>query len=537
MDLVSKFCSASEQSLLARLSLSGLGGLLFALSFIYPHTYFLAWVAFVPLLVAIEATGKSNYRQIYLCGMTFGLVFFGLAAHWVTDFITILKGHDALTAYLAASAFWLYSAQLPATLVLAYRWMRNHSGLPGILVFPVCATFVYSIFPMVFHLPIGAGQIEFLPAIQAISITGVMGLDFVIAMTNAAIAGILTGHLKLRTHKKASIAVAATLACWFGYGIFSTAHWAKQMDNSDTIPMGIVQPNQAPQLGETILLPGFSTSYPPELDMTERLVVAGAKLVIWPETTYKAFYDEQRVNRIFKHHVDTLDVFLIFPDTKKHSNHDENFMQNKTALIAPSGQQLGEHAKSKLMPFGEALPLSELAPWTSEYFRKYFRSILRELTPGKKPVTFEIAELKPDLKITPLICYESLFPEYTAMATPDEKASRVIAISSNNSWFGNTFQPQQHQNAAALRAVENRAVLVHAMNNGPSAVYLPNGQKVFSTRIGQAGGYLVNTPIAAADMPPLFSRFPQVISALFNLAFLIVLVASGWRRWFSPSTR
>src|SRR3989338_3121125 len=139
-------------------------------------------------------------------------------------------------------------------------------------------------------------------------------------------------------------------------------------------------------------------------------------------------------------------------------------MQNKTVLISPSGQQLAEHAKSKLIPFGEALPLSELAPWTQEYMRKFFRSVLRELTPGAKPTTFDMPELMSGLKITPLICYESLFPEYTALAAPDEKASRLIAVSSNNSWFGNTFQPQQHQNAAALRAVENRAVLVHVMN-------------------------------------------------------------------------
>lgn len=524
MDLAVRFFATVQHSAIARLSLSGLGGLLFALSFIYPQAYLLAWVAFVPLLIAIE---KSGYRITYLCGLTFGFVFFGLAANWVTNFLTILKDYEDLDAYMGASLYWFYSAHLPATIALVNRWLCNQSPLPGVLIFPVCAAFFYSAFPMVFHLPIGAGQIEFLPAIQAISITGVSGLDFMIAMTNAAIAGILIGQL----HKKAAVAVIATLACWFGYGIVSSAHWTQQMENAETISIGIVQPNQAPQLGEMKVLPGFSRSFPPEMGMTERLAAAGAKLVIWPETAYKAFYDEQRINRVFKRHVDELDVFLIFSDTKRYSRHDENFMQNKTVLISPAGQQIAEHAKSKLIPFGEALPLSELAPWTQEYMRKFFRSVLRELTPGAKPTTFAMPELMSGLKITPLICYESLFPEYTAMATPDEKASRLIAVSSNNSWFGNTFQPQQHQNAAALRAVENRAVLVHAMNNGPSIVYQPNGQKMFTTQVGQAGGYLVDTPVPEVDSPPLFSRFPKAISGVFYLAFFVVLTGGCWRRW------
>ncbi len=148
---------------------------------------------------------------------------------------------------------------------------------------------------------------------------------------------------------------------------------------------------------------------------------------------------------------------------------------------------------------------------------------------------FEAAELSPDLWITPLICYESLFSTYSANAAPDLRSTRLIAVSSNNSWFGNTFQPRQHQNAAALRAVENRAALVHVMNNGPSTVYLPSGQKLFSTDVRRPGGYVVDTPIVEADTPPLFSRFPHVVSGAFTSAFLLVLAESCARGWFSKS--
>jgi len=175
--------------------------------------------------------------------------------------------------------------------------------------------------------------------------------------------------------------------------------------------------------------------------------------------------------------------------------------------------------------------------WMAQHLRRFFRGILRELSPGDEPVRFEASELEPDLRLTPLICYESLFAAYTANAVPDEWSSRLIAISSNNNWFGNTFQPRQHLNAAALRAVENRATLVHVMNNGPSEVFLPNGRKIFSTPNREAGGYVVETPILEADTPPLFSRFPDLISGAFSGAFWLLVATSCGRRWFSNDGR
>jgi apolipoprotein N-acyltransferase len=527
MGLVDRIVLPLQQSIVARLSLAGLGGLLSALSLIHPHAYPLAWVAFAPLLVAVE---KSSYRLTYFCGLTFGVVHFALAAHWITDFISILKGYDDLQSYPTACLFWLYSGHLPAIVVLVDRWIRVRSRLPGVLVFPVCATFFYATFPMVFHLPIGGGQIGFLTAIQAISITGVSGLDFVIALTNAAFAGILTGQLSAM----AAVPVGATLACWFGYGIASNAHWTERLENAERLRIGIVQPDQAPQLGGAERVPGFSRSYPPEMAMTERLAASGARLVIWPETHYKGYYDEPHIGRVFDHHVDSMNVFLLFPDNERRTRPGTRFARNKSVLISPEGQQRAIHIKSRLIPYGETLPLADWMPrWMAQHLRRFFRGILRELSPGDEPAPFEASELGAELWITPLICYESLFADYTASAVPDVRSSRLIAVSSNNNWFGNTFQPRQHQNAAALRAVENRAVLVHVMNNGPSMVFLPNGQRIFDTRMREAGGYVVDTPILGADPPPLFSRFPDLISGAFDGAFLLLLAASCRSRWSS----
>jgi len=527
MDLVSRIVSPLQRSIVTRLSLSGIGGLLSALSLIYSDAYLLAWIAFVPLLIAVE---KSSYRETYLCGLTFGVVHFVLAAHWITDFISILKGYDDLRSYLAACVFWVYSGHLPAILVVVDRWMRARSRLPDVLVFPVCATFFYATFPMVFHLPIGGGQIEFLTAIQAISVTGVSGLDFVIAMTNAALAAIATGQLS----RMAAVAVGSTLVCWFAFGIASNAHWTERLEDAEQLPLGIVQPDQPPQLGGAEKVSGFSRSYPPELAMTERLAAAGARLVVWPETHYKGYYDESHIKRIFEHHVDSMNVFLLFPDHERRVRAGTDHARNKSVLLTAEGEPRAIHIKSKLIPYGETLPLADWMPrWMAQPLRRFFRGILRELSPGGEPVPFEATELKSDLRLTPLICYESLFAVYTANAVPNERSSRLIAVSSNNNWFGNTFQPRQHLNAAALRAVENRAALVHVMNNGPSAVFLPNGRRIFSTPNREAGGYVVDTPILGADTPPLFSRFPDLISGAFTGAFWLLLAASCGRRWFS----
>ena len=58
------------------------------------------------------------------------------------------------------------------------------------------------------------------------------------------------------------------------------------------------------------------------------------------------------------------------------------------------------------------------------------------------------------------------------------EGANLLAVITNDSWFGDTGAPWQHAQMAAFRAVETRRWLVRAANTGVSEIIAPTGQVV-----------------------------------------------------------
>ena len=79
------------------------------------------------------------------------------------------------------------------------------------------------------------------------------------------------------------------------------------------------------------------------------------------------------------------------------------------------------------------------------------------------------------------MCYESIFPELIAAFA--QRGSEMIAVVTNDSWYGNTSGPYQHKEISVLRAVENRRSVVRAANGGISCIINPLGITVAETKM------------------------------------------------------
>ena len=168
---------------MARLAvpLAALSGVLLALPFIHGGLFPLTWVAFVPLLAALR--GASPGRA-YRLGLICGLLFYGLGAFWIVEFLQHLWSPGPVVTAGLALLFWLYSAQLPALLMLTFQWLRRRTGWSALLLFPVLASLFFARFPMLFQAQLGESQSLFLTALQPLAWTGVHALDAVIALVN-----------------------------------------------------------------------------------------------------------------------------------------------------------------------------------------------------------------------------------------------------------------------------------------------------------------------------------------------------------------
>jgi len=120
--------------------------------------------------------------------------------------------------------------------------------------------------------------------------------------------------------------------------------------------------------------------------------------------------------------------------------------------------------KRKLVPFGE------YTPWYDTLI-KLSQSLsipLSNISHG----TDEQDEIHVNgLKIIPIICFESTFPNIIESSIRNE----IIINISNDGWFGNSLAPHQHLQITQIRALEFNRYILRATNTGISAVINNNG--------------------------------------------------------------
>jgi len=141
-------------------------------------------------------------------------------------------------------------------------------------------------------------------------------------------------------------------------------------------------------------------------------------------------------------------------------------MYNGSVLLDSSGPLQFYH-KSMLVPGVETLPrfLLFLAP-VFEKFGGSTGGYARQ--PDRTPV-----RTKNHFIIAPAICYESIYGEYLSRYM--QKGANIIAIITNDGWWGNTPGYQQHLAYARLRAIETRRWVVRSANTGISCFISPEG--------------------------------------------------------------
>ena len=118
---------------------------------------------------------------------------------------------------------------------------------------------------------------------------------------------------------------------------------------------------------------------------------------------------------------------------------------------------------------------------------------------------------------SPLICYESIFPD--EVVTRGRRPAFFLNVT-NDGWFGRTAGPHQHFHQARVRAVEQGLPLVRVANTGISGVI--DGRGRILERAGLNQEAVIDTALPSSLAPTLYSRFGEL---------LLVLVLAGGTCW------
>jgi apolipoprotein N-acyltransferase len=187
---------------------------------------------------------------------------------------------------------------------------------------------------------------------------------------------------------------------------------------------------------------------------------------------------------------------------------------NSLVTLGPQGQISEIYDKHHLVPFGEYMPLGDLAARFGIYGLAPQDGAGFSAGAGRA-----LLDLGDAGRVLPLICYEAVFA-HDVNAAPAR--ADFIVHATNDAWFGTHAGPQQHLAQARMRAIEQGLAVARSANTGISAMIDPQGRVLDSIGLGQAG--FIDAVVPLAHPPTLYSRTGDIPAALL-IAVLLAFAA------------
>ncbi len=484
---------------MSRLALAGSSVGLLILAFPGADQGWLAWLALAPLALACR-----DLRPIPAA--TIGLLVGGLAALGLCRWMFEVSGFGAQHAALLAVYLGLY----PALWCLALRRL-DRSLLPIVLTAPalwVALDYVraHAGFLGVAWTTLAHSQHRNLPILQVASVTGEYGVTFLVALASIALAQLAPG----RRDALAAGAAAAAIAVLHIAGALVLG----PAPGAPTLRVAVVQPSIRPL--ERTTPETYAASLDRLVRLTREAARTGPALIAWPETAVRQLGADRLLQARLSALVDELGSALVVgaSDVEKFARPGGQQLgrraHNAAYLVEP-GRPLAEpYRKMRLVPFGEYVPFEGRVPWPAWLVPGSIDGVAGE---GRR-----LFGLASGPTLATLICWGNLFADMVRHAVTD--GAGLIVQLTNDSWFGPTAAPRQHNLASVLRAVENRIPVVIASNTGPSAILDPWGRVLAEVPTLFAEGVAI-ADVPLGGPPALYTRWGDAFA--FTMAAVAAL--------------
>lgn len=139
------------------------------------------------------------------------------------------------------------------------------------------------------------------------------------------------------------------------------------------------------------------------------------------------------------------------------------FESYNAALFLPAEGPVEVYNKSKLVAGVELMPFERVLGYLGD-FAVDFGGVSGSL--GQQTEREVLRDPASGLKLVPAICYESVFGVHVAAHV--RNGGNLIAVITNDAWWGNTPGYRQHLTFSTIRAIETRRDVVRSANTGIS---------------------------------------------------------------------
>lgn len=457
----------------------------------------LVWIWVAPLLAALwfseprpgKKGARPRWRHGFRLGFVAGFVFVSINASWVVEMWRVagtiwagIGGLVAMSAYLA-----LYFAAFGAFAATVGRWKPDDRPARGTSRKRDLFTDSLSVLRVAFLngaawcglewlrgvvIPgfgwngLGVALKEHLTLVQFADVIGVNGYGFVLMFAGTVLFCTFVrvwhevrSRRRLRPHFDLGIA-AAMVAGLFLYGLSAMM---RQPDKTIDLRARVMQMNIDLEDKWSEDLAVRQKVIYDYRDLTRTFVEAAPHdLVVWPETALPGVFNFPWVQEYLNDHILKGEEFYLIAGLEDSNLQNTEIYNTITIMKGDTGSHQ-MHRKSHLMPFGEYIPFRKTFPlfaWIAGGV------IVQDFTAGDSIEPLSVEKEGHSIGIIPLICIEDTIPFHArAFIRP---GPQILVNVTNDGWFYDSVQPQQHFNNAIFRCIELRRPMIRAANTGVS---------------------------------------------------------------------
>ena len=452
----------------------------------------LAWVALIPLHLALDSTTR---RRAFWMGCLSGTIGFTGIMAWVVTAMTTYGKVPLPVSYAILLLLTAYLGMYVGIYSWAVVWLREFIPRYGILFAP-CVWVALELIRTYFlsGLPwclLGYSQYRELELIQVADHLGVYGVSFLIILVNLTLAEFMLWlmpffrgfHPRKLPWEMTTITALLMISTW-SYGT-SLLNSPGLLLPRTSITAGLVQPNvdQAVKWDEA-----YREETMQRFDRLTSRFGTGVDVVIWPEAATPFLFEREAGYQLqLMAWADRAQAPLLFGSPALRFYPDRRpYLLNSAYLLSADGTILGRYDKHHLVPFGEYIPLKssllffldKLVEGIGDFEAGPGGTVLT-LAPktragndgnpgGARPVKFGVA-----------ICYEVIFPDLVRQFAAN--GAEFLVTITNDGWFGNSSAPAQHFAMVVFRSVENHLAFARAANTGITGAIDPFGRIIRAT--------------------------------------------------------
>ncbi len=451
-----------------------LSGLLYWLAFPGKDVWPLAFLAFLPLFVAMHGrTPKGAFGMGLVAGLTMNLAGFS----WLTTMLKTFSGFPLPLCLLFVVIICAYQGTRIGLMGWFYGRASQRGWNPTLVAFgSFVASELLGAYLMLFPWYFGATMVKAPVFSQVADLGGPILIGVLVLAPSVALFELLRARAEGKPADRRLVGGLFVLPAVSAlYGIIRIKQVDAAAQAAPPLHVGIVQGN----LGLMQKREDSAEGLRRHVRMTADLKKKGVELVVWSESSvtfgvsediYKTFYRNTVTNQLNG-------VPTIFGGVVIHEDPDPRLerLYNTAFISNGKGEVVGRYDKEYLLAFGEYLPLGDTFPILYEWSPNSGR-----FAKGTDKTLLPLETETGTHHIAPLICYEDILPGFTNDMVAGTDAELIVNIT-NDAWFGDTAEPWEHLSLATLRSIEHRRYLVRSTNSGVSAFVDPVGRVMLHT--------------------------------------------------------